>query len=224
MGRSNCHTHHYGSCRRDAVIDHPAGNSTSVDRGRRSVVSMRRRPRHGMVMRGVALSLIVAGCTTSPARNSASEPAASSPPSRPQCRPQVPERGPLPEPYRARFGTPTPPWLDGGKFVAILMYSTGSSDIGTHGVMPDGRRTKILWMTAERPRKQVLLNGVLERDKSVMIYQDLPGTQDFPSIVDVPEPGCWTFTLLSGSENLGSISLMALPNGNHSSEGFPPEP
>lgn len=77
--------------------------------------------------------------------------------------------------------------------------------------MPDGRRTKILWITAEQQKEPLRLEGVLALG-SERISQELRGSQNFPSIINIPEPGCWTLTLSTSSSQLGSISLRAVPS------------
>jgi len=75
--------------------------------------------------------------------------------------------------------------------------------------MPDGRRTKILWMTKERIGEALRLKGVLSGSDDVSISKTLPGVQDYPSIVSLPAPGCWTLSLATASRSLGWITIRA---------------
>jgi hypothetical protein len=98
--------------------------------------------------------------------------------------------------------------MDGGGFVALLFYSDGSATIGTNGKMPDGRNTKILWLTKERQAGSVTLSGVLA-DGEARVTKVLEGGYDFPSIIDLPKAGCWRLSLNGQQGSLGSIDVEA---------------
>ncbi|MDQ1627065.1 MAG: hypothetical protein QOI54_809 [Actinomycetota bacterium] len=93
--------------------------------------------------------------------------------------------------------------------MALLFYATDSPVIATGGKMPDGRNTKVLWLTRQRQDAPVTLTGVLTDDSDVKISQELSGAYDFPSIVDLPAPGCWRLSLIGQKGSLGSIKVPA---------------
>jgi hypothetical protein len=84
----------------------------------------------------------------------------------------------------------------------------GGASIYTHGVGPDGRTTKVLWVPAIPDRVTTEMRLVGKRlDASGRFKQSFkiadsrstpPLGPTFPSIPDVPSAGCWAFILQSG--------------------------
>ena len=83
--------------------------------------------------------------------------------------------------------------------------------IYTGGQSPDGRISmKILW---ELRRGHAIALGLRGRQLGGVgaFSQELSsaGTTQFPSIVDVPKPGCWRLTLMAGGRT-GHIDVIAV--------------
>ena len=126
--------------------------------------------------------------------------------------------------------TPFPGVLNGLSWIAAtplsagvtghLFYGSGAhgpaTAMHTRGMMPGGGSTKILWVIARGNVGDALtlagrnLSGPGTTKQSFQIAEGagVPGTQ-FPSIVDVPTPGCWQFHLRSGSV-AGTVTIRVM--------------
>ncbi len=139
-----------------------------------------------------AIILLVSACTTDGASGPGASPVATAP-SDPagRCESAV-QTGDLPEWARAGFsGTSYPPHVLGrnGDIVAILfgypLYQPPLAD----------RNNKILWVS----RVGVIAAEPLEIEahlvgSAVSVHRQVPGGPG-PSIVDLPQAGCWQLTL-----------------------------
>ena len=94
------------------------------------------------------------------------------------------------------------------RLLRLRMYSGGQS--------PDGRvNMKILRELLDRGASPPILDLQAKRlDGSGSFSQELPSTssdaQQFPSIIDVPEPGCWRLTLKAGT-TAGHVTIVVVP-------------
>ena len=91
----------------------------------------------------------------------------------------------------------------------LRMYSGGQS--------PDGRVSmKILWELLGRGTSPPPMLDVQAKrlDGSGSFSQKLPSTssdaEQFPSIIDVPVPGCWRLTLKAGT-TAGHVTILVVP-------------
>jgi hypothetical protein len=95
-----------------------------------------------------------------------------------------------------------------GRLPRLRMYSGGQS--------PDGRVSmKILWELLGRGTPPPILGVQAKRlDGSGSFSQELPSTssdaEQFPSIIDVPTPGCWRLTLKAGT-TAGHVTIVVVP-------------
>jgi len=88
----------------------------------------------------------------------------------------------------------------------VRIYSQGQS--------PDGRLTmKILWQTHRRGAGLMRVQGD-RLDSAGSFSQQLSPTasnaRQYPSIIDVPRPGCWRLTLMAGTTT-GHVTVTAVP-------------
>lgn len=117
--------------------------------------------------------------------------------------------GPTPEGFDVDLGGDAF-WVEADRFIAVLFFSDdGESTLGLDGQMSDGRNTKILWIlesSASNGRLEISVLGAKAETVSVL---ELEGDRQFPSVVSVPAPGCWTFELRTGGNLLGSLSFNA---------------
>ncbi|GIH06893.1 hypothetical protein Rhe02_49600 [Rhizocola hellebori] len=135
-----------------------------------------------------AAIVVLAGCT--PASPSP-QPASPTPrPTRTVCGSPV-EKGPLPEWAQAGFsGDSSMPHVmgDQGEIVAaIFAYPLAV-------VRPDGSNNKILWVPKTAfPTGDLVIEARLD-GSDVSANRSVPGGPG-PSIIDLPQPGCWRLTL-----------------------------
>lgn len=98
-----------------------------------------------------------------------------------------------------------------------LFYGHGArgaaAELHTHGLMPDGGTTKILWLIDHGTVGSALTIDGRNLTGSGRSRQTVPeaggGTfpySQYPSIVDVPTAGCWRFHVRSGSVT-GEVTL-----------------
>ncbi len=98
-----------------------------------------------------------------------------------------------------------------------LFYGHGArgaaAELHTHGLMPDGGTTKILWLIDHGTVGSALTIDGRNLTGPGRSHQTFPeaggGTfpySQYPSIVDVPTPGCWRFHVRSGSVT-GEVTL-----------------
>jgi hypothetical protein len=88
-----------------------------------------------------------------------------------------------------------------------LFYAQGPQlvqPLYTNGQLPGGAATKILWMVENSHSGSELdISGTHLAPGQGSFQQTVPAatspTTDYPSIVDVPAPGCWKLTLASGT-------------------------
>jgi hypothetical protein len=98
------------------------------------------------------------------------------------------------------------PW-ERARASSLRMYSEGES--------PDGRLSmKILWEVPRGSVPQFLDVHATRIDGSGSTFQQLPATSSdvsqFPSIIDIPAPGCWRLTLRAGATT-GHVVMKVVP-------------
>ncbi len=115
-------------------------------------------------------------------------------------------------------GAGTIPWTLGQpRDVVAVLFAT---ELVAGGARPDGSTNKILWLT----RAPVASNRIMLAARPVgaevpVVTQEVPGTQgyeqgrQFPSIVDLPTPGCWRIDVSGGSLRSG-FELNVLASGS----------
>lgn len=134
---------------------------------------------------------LVTGCTAgnTPTRTAAPTPE-TSPPARTGCGSPV-ETGPLPEWARTGFsGDARMPHVlgDRGEIVAAIFGHPLSVS------RPEGPTNKILWVSrADDPPGDLVIEAELD-GSDTSVTQRVTGGPG-PSIVDLPQPGCWHLTL-----------------------------
>jgi hypothetical protein len=75
------------------------------------------------------------------------------------------------------------------------------AELHTGGVMPDGGATKILWLITSRNTGRTLTVKGINHSTPDSMRQTFPRAGEvgqYPSILNIPSPGCWTLTLQSG--------------------------
>jgi hypothetical protein len=104
------------------------------------------------------------------------------------------------------------PWIGNDQFVAVLFYARQANpDIPAHGGWSDGGSAKILWW-ADGSAAQLAVHG-REATTAREFNQTFPtiGNGQYPTVVTVPTPGCWTLDATIGNHQVGSITLRAVP-------------
>lgn len=87
--------------------------------------------------------------------------------------------------------------------------------IGIHGSAGDGIATKILWWVHGAGSPTLEITGS-RLDGPGSFHESVPGPNPdglnttFPSIVDVPAPGCWSLHVRGGA-TAGSVTFEAVP-------------
>ncbi len=114
------------------------------------------------------------------------------------------------------------PWVKANKLVsgitAHLFYydihnqwrtsGLGPMHIYTDGGGQSGQSTKILWITPNRGSGRNLTVTGTRTDAPGSFKQIFPGAGYYPSIVNVPDAGCWKLALKTGRLT-GTILLIA---------------
>ncbi|HEX5407641.1 MAG TPA: hypothetical protein VFX16_35675 [Pseudonocardiaceae bacterium] len=102
------------------------------------------------------------------------------------------------------------PWIGDDRFVAVLFYARGGNpDIPAHGGWSDGGSAKILWW-AEGAAAQLAVHGRESGGREFTQSFQTIGNGQYPTVVAVPEPGCWTLDAAVGSRHVGSITVRAV--------------
>lgn len=102
-------------------------------------------------------------------------------------------------------------WIGDNTFAAVLFYSSeGSPTMTVGGRMPDGRNTKVLWLVPNPAEGQLEVRG--STPDGATLSQRFDGAGNYPSILIIPAPGCWTFSISVGREKqIGSITVPVVP-------------
>jgi hypothetical protein len=177
---------------------------------------------------GLALCWLLAGCSPSPVT--------SKPVSSPIARPSASVSTSVPGSRNTgagcagtavETGTGLPSWADigGGSIpwavgqppeVVGVMFAT---ELVAKGERPDGSANKVLWLT-QMPiaSTQLTLRAQPAHAATPVVNLTVPraeGQQQFPSIVDLPTPGCWRLNISwgAGSTENSTFGLMVLPGG-----------
>lgn len=113
----------------------------------------------------------------------------------------------------------TIPWVQtkNRRIAGFLFFASSASGtdslLRTHGTMPDGRSTKILWYVKPRGGASTLTIRGRNLTRGGALTQTVPRASSppktYPSIIDVPSAGCWRFTLTSGTVK-GSVIMQVI--------------
>lgn len=111
------------------------------------------------------------------------------------------------------------PWIaalpKSSQIVGFLFYvrphATGDgAAMRTHGTMPDGGNTKILWIVKTHSIHRTLtIAGKNLTGEGTMHQSVRASSGGYPSIIDIPVPGCWQLTLRNG-EIKGKVTLRVI--------------
>lgn len=98
-------------------------------------------------------------------------------------------------------------WIVTNDFAAVLFYSRDGSPIMTAGgKMPDGRNTKILWLVCDPVEGPLTIRGSTPSGGKTFV-QRVEGGGNYPSIVVVPNAGCWTLEASLAGRKVGEIAV-----------------
>jgi hypothetical protein len=132
-------------------------------------------------------------------------------------------------------GPGPPPWADAGPAGGGIPWAVGrppevvavlfATELVAKGERPDGSSNKILWVTRSVvPSSQITLRAqpadaatpVVTHRFTGAVTLRLAGYQQFPSIVDLPNPGCWRINVSwgAGSTENSTFGLTVLPSGS----------
>ncbi|MFF9122656.1 hypothetical protein ACF09J_05035 [Streptomyces sp. NPDC014889] len=146
------------------------------------------------VLSVVVLAILVSGCTAS-TKGTESAHAQTAPSAHSTCHPAV-EQGQLPAWARRGFsGTSSTRHIvgDNGEIAAVLF------GYPYHAPAGNGRANKILWVAKESsggqdsPDAKLTIKATLTGSGQVVSRSVAGGPG--PSLIDMPKPGCWQFTL-----------------------------
>jgi hypothetical protein len=109
------------------------------------------------------------------------------------------------------------PWVQAepasAGIAGVLFY--GNRPLHTDGRFPDHTAAKILWVVRhpavgqqiEIAGQNLTGTGVVQQREDG-VASAAPGYREFPSIVDLPTPGCWRLSLTSGAAMASVIFLV----------------
>lgn len=98
-------------------------------------------------------------------------------------------------------------WIGTNDFAAVLFYSGDSSSIMTAGgKMPDGSNTKILWLVRDPAAGPLTIRGITPAGGKTFVRR-VEGGGNYPSIVVVPNAGCWTLEASLAGRKVGEITV-----------------
>lgn len=107
------------------------------------------------------------------------------------------------------------PWAVGRPPEVVgVMFAT---ELVAKGERPDGSTNKVLWLTrAPIASSQLTLHAQPADAATPVVTLRLAGYQQFPSIVDLPYPGCWRINISwgAGSTETSTFGLTVLPAGS----------
>lgn len=181
------------------------------------------------VLNGLALCGVLAGCSPSPIT--------STPASSPSVPPSASVSASVPGsrntgagcagttvdtgtglPSWADIGGGSIPWAVGKPPVVVgVMFAT---ELVAKGQRPDGSANKILWLTEAPISSPQLTLRAQPADAATPVVNlrlaRAEGQQQFPSIVDLPTPGCWRINVSwgAGSTEDSTFGLTVLPGGS----------
>jgi hypothetical protein len=160
----------------------------------------------------VALVLVIGG---GPAWAPAPSPQLSAGASSVTCAETPIQTKPFPGPLRGLrwiVATPVSAGITGHLFYGRTVHGPAAA-LHIHGTMPDGGATKILWVIRAGAVGPVLVITGHNRTGAGRTQQAFPAASGggvagtpYPSIIDVPTPGCWQFRLRSGQVR-GTVTM-----------------
>ena len=95
-----------------------------------------------------------------------------------------------------------------------------ATELVAKGERPDGSANKILWLTRAPISSSQLTLRAQPADAATPVVNlkvaRVEGYQQFPSIVDLPTPGCWRINISwgAGSTENSTFGLTVLPGGS----------
>jgi hypothetical protein len=119
------------------------------------------------------------------------------------------------------FSGATPPWVGSKNLVGFLFFYGSApfthprgAEIATGGRVAGGE-TKILWWVRQgTSRNRVVVSGQrLDRSGRFRAAFAVGGPSTFPSVVNVPDAGCWRISVTPGSrpgQPAGSVVFRAV--------------
>lgn len=117
----------------------------------------------------------------------------------------------LPAPF-ARYMNGPVVWMGGPEALAVLFYTEADPariEIGTHGIQGPGANSKILWLIDGPPDGPMTLLA-RNRDTGSEVSATVEGAGNYPSIPELPEPGCWDLTASIDGEARLTITIPAI--------------
>jgi hypothetical protein len=181
------------------------------------------------VLSGLAFCGVLAGCASSPSVSKpASSPAAQHSASVSASVPGWRNTGAGCGGTAVGTGPGLPSWAEvggGGIPGAVgrppevigVMFAT---ELVAKGERPDGSTNKILWLTGAPISSSQLMLRAQPADAATPVVNlrvaRVAGYQQFPSIIDLPTPGCWRINISwgVGSTENSTFGLTVLPGGS----------
>ncbi|MGI8563941.1 MAG: hypothetical protein ACR2MZ_10385 [Candidatus Dormibacter sp.] len=129
---------------------------------------------------------------------------------------QVIARGAPPDWAQAGFtaqpGSPwRVPWALGKPGDALAYVFAGQ--LVAQGHRPDGTSNKILWVARSAPPERIEGRPLGRSGPVVEVLGGATNGNQVPTIVDVPTPGCWSFSVSWDGGKRSTINLDVLPAG-----------
>jgi hypothetical protein len=181
------------------------------------------------VLSGLAFCGVLAGCSSSPGvAKPASSPAAQHSASVSTSVPGWRNTGAGCGGTAVGTGPGLPSWADVGE--GGIPWAVGrppevvgvmfARELVAKGERPDGSTNKILWLTRAPISSSQLTVRAQPADATTpvtnLLVARVLGYQQFPSIVDLPTPGCWRINISwgAGSTENSTFGLTVLPGGS----------
>ncbi len=102
------------------------------------------------------------------------------------------------------------PWIGNDHFIAVLFFARPGDETMRAGgsQTTTGTQTKILWWAEDSGSDPLVIHGHESRTSGDFTQSvDGIGGGQYPSIVNVPTPGCWTLTETVGNQTVGAITI-----------------
>jgi hypothetical protein len=126
--------------------------------------------------------------------------------------------------YSGWSAAPRIPWIETKNHrIAGFLFFTGNrtgpdSLMHTHGRMPDGSATKILWyvrVPGGNTKLTIAARRLGGEDSVRRVVQEVSPPKNYPSIVDIPLAGCWKLSMTSGRVR-GTVVMQVIDTPSNS--------
>lgn len=124
------------------------------------------------------------------------------------CETSTVEHGTLPATF-TKYIQQYPNWVGDADAAVVLFYADGEdSTIGTGGMNGPQKQSKVLWLVDGKPDGPLTLDAT-NLTTGTRLTQDFEGGGNFPSILVLPDAGCWHIDAKLGDKIVLTVVLIA---------------